>query len=236
MARVTLNPILAWFLVCLVVVSGCLPDPVPTNAETFYKRDMILEVNGFKAIGHLTVPQAAEYEFEVEARGDLDLFVLSSCHRVIALEEAGGTIFNKKKVKLKYVPAPGIEDQACPVVLEGYEVEKGRHSWGWVQFQEKEAQLIGKVRCNGKESTFKGVSSCQSQTGTIQEISFEHPVLVDWEEGCSKPHVIDDKNFRITLSKEVCIYGFLRKGMKQESDQVHRLTTLGFEKIMIRKN
>ena len=223
-------------LMIFLALFGCLPEPAKVSPDVFYKRDMILEVNGFKGLGHLTVPQSTEYDFEVEARGDLDLFVLSSCHRVIALEEAGGTIFNKKKVKLRYVPAPGIEDHACPVVLEGYEVDKSRHSWGWVQFQEKETQLLAKVRCNGKESTFKGVSSCQSQAGTIQEISFEHPVLVDWGEGCSKPHVIDDKNFRITLSPEICIYGFLRKGMKPESDQVHRLTTLGFEKIMIRKN
>ena len=220
----------------LLFLVACMPNPPEVEKDIFYRRDMEIEVNGYRGIGHLVIPFSSDgYEFEVEAKGDLDLFVFSNCHRVIPIEEAGG-IINRKKVKLKYFQAAGIEDEACPVNLEGYEVTKGRHSWGFVDFQEKNTALPAKVRCNGKEGAYKGVSTCQSQAGTVQEILFDVPVLSDWDEGCPRTFTMDDKKFKITLGKGLCKYAFLQKGMKQESDRVHRLTILGFEKIMIRKN
>jgi len=219
----------------LLAAISCIPAPPNISPEAFYKRDMILDVNGFKGLGAMVVPQADYYKFKITARGDLDLFVLSTCHRVISLEEAGeGGIFgNKRKVEIKFYPQAGIEDEACPVVLEGYELDKGRHSWGYVDFQEKKLQVLAKVRCNGEENIFKGVSVCQSSEKTLQTITFEKDMFVDFKDGCAPAKTSDNRTFSITLSPKLCIYGFIEK---EDKKAFHRLTTLGFEKIMMRKN
>ncbi len=217
---------------------SCVEVKKDINPDTFYKRDMIIEVNGYKGIGHLVVPQSDEYEFKIEARGELDLFVFSTCHRTITIEEAGdsGIFGNKKKVKIKYKQVPGIEDEACPVVLEGYEVDKGRHSWGFVDFQEKNVQAMGILKCDGKVTKFKGVSTCQSSMGNLQEIEFEEEMQSATTENCPEAVSNNKKSFKVTLGRGLCVYGFRVIKAEHMGAVFHRLTTLGFEKIMIRKN
>ena len=222
-------------ILTLFLAISCLQPGIKTDPNKIIKRDMFLSVNGVSGEGVLVVPQADEYSFLIESRGELDLFVLSTCHRTISREEAGedGIFGNKKKVKLKFKPIPGIEDSACPAVLQGFEVSPGRHSFGYVDFQSKKLQIPARVQCNGKESPSLGVSVCQGQAGTIQQIIFEKQMAAEAMPGCEVFSTENGQTFKVSLTRGICVYGFAEKENRKNQ---HRLTTLGFEKILIRKN
>ena len=181
----------------------------------------------------MVLPQQEEYSFLIESRGELDLFVLSTCHRIISIEEAGeGGIFgNKKKVRVKYRPVLGLEDEACPVILEGFEVSPGRHSFGFIDFQEKKMLGVGRLQCNGRETPVTGVGICQGQAGTVQQIIFEKPMMFAGD--CEGVTEDNPQRFKIFLSRGVCTFGFAEK---EHRENKFRLTTIGFEEILIRKN
>jgi hypothetical protein len=206
------------------------------NPDVFYKRDMLIEINDLKAQGTLVVPKSKDYWFEIEARGKLDLFTLQSCHREITREKAGeGGIFgNAKKVQLGYTQVPGLEDQGgCQVQLGGYEREKGRNSWALIDFETDDAKLPARLKCNGSTIQSSGVSICQSRAGLIQEIYFAVDTIANPPEGCEIPRPADLKTYRFTMPKGQCVLNFMEKGGDHRE---HRLTTLGYEGILIRED
>lgn len=211
------------------------------SAEVFYKRDMILEVNGVKGEGVVVAPLSPSISFYVIARGDLDLFTFTTCHREETAEDAGNvsssqgswifkrTITKKREVKSTFSPTPIEAEGGCPILLGGYEQEKGRHSWGFVDFETPDAVLPATLSCNGSVIKSKGVSICQARAGLIQSIKFENQVKVSPEPGCELGKAAGDF-FEFPISKGQCVYAFMDAEAK-----VHRLTTLGYEQILIRK-
>lgn len=202
------------------------------NPETFYKRDMHITVNQTIGDGAIVVPFGTEYHFEVEAKGKLDLFTFTSCHREITREKAGeGGIFgDKKKVRIIFHPVEGFEDtRTCPVELGGYEISRGRHSWGFVDFEHPSLKLQARVKCNGKDRTTNGVSVCQARSGLIQEISFSEDVRTSPNPKCPLDE-ISPRVYRHKSPEGRCVYAFLGR----DSGQIHRHTSLGYEQILVR--
>jgi len=116
--------------------------------------------------------------------GKLDLFTFTSCHREITQEDAGykgkflGFGRDSKMAKLEYIPVDGIENTgSCPIEFGGYEKKRGRHSWGFLITEHKGSTLPSVVKCNGRETQYRGVSGCQSRHGLIQRIEFPKPVV-----------------------------------------------------------
>jgi len=224
------------YLLFLVLLSGCAYPGKDQLAEqgVYYKRDMRIEVNGFQSEGVLVAPKAGKYKIEIKAKGELDLFTLTTCHREHTEEDAGeGGIFgSKKKVKYKYIPSKGIEDtESCPVQLGGYEKDKGRHSWGFIDFQDDAHTLPALVSCNGNQYNSSGVSVCQSKAGLLQRIEFTKPVLFDPTNNCAPLQTKDNKVFEYEIGKGECLYLF----MERDGDgKLHRHTTVGYERILIR--
>lgn len=228
-----------YILTCLLFLAGCTSVSQKLDPRLFYKRDMKIEVNGFKGEGVLVVRSANNYDFAVDARGRLDLFTFTTCHREETKEKAGegGLFGNKHKRTWNFVPVNGMEAGgiSCPVQLGGYEKVKGRHSWALVDFEHPDLTLPAKIKCNGSVYNSKGVSICQSKTGLIQEISFTTDVLTTKQkhENCPPLESKDMKVFRYEIPKGQCVYRFLTKG----GDAAwHRHTTIGYEKILIRSN
>jgi hypothetical protein len=203
----------------------------PTE-NTFYKRDIKITHNGSSYNGTAVLPESAYYDLSIEARGNLDLFTLQTCHREHVAQDAGeGGIFgNRRRVKYGYRPTPLEKNGACPVELGGYEKIQGRHSWGFVEFKDSKHKLRAQISCNGKHYGATGVSVCQSREGLIQEIQFSEPVKVFPDKECDvlKPK---GNGFEYSIMKGACIYVF-----KGESGALHRHTTLGYEDILIRGN
>lgn len=238
-------PLWGWCLVASYwllgsFLSGCAQMPVQkVDKDLYYKRDMVISVNGLQFEGALVAPKAAKYLFDVQARGKLDLFTLETCHREIAQPNAGqsGLFGDKRRVTMDFVPVPGLEDvDSCVVRLGGFERDGGRHSWGIVDFEDDRHTLQAEVRCNGERYSANGVSICQAKKGLKQEIIFPVPVIYSADPGqpqCALgPRPADDRTFRFAMPKGECVHDFLEDGPKRRR---HRLTTAGYEAILVRE-
>jgi len=210
---------------------SCASQPQKLQTEIFYKRDIQININGKEIDGVGVVPMSNEYKIEIEAKGDLDLFTLSTCHREIANERAwnSGLFPNKRKTKVNFKPTEIEIEDYCPMMLGGYEITKGRHSWGVVDFKTKEETLDARLICNGVDSNFNGVSICQAKEGLLQRIIFNTEVTVDPDEDCQLP-ILKGKIFEFSIKKGLCVYAF-----KGQNKELHRLTTVGYEHIMLRQ-
>lgn len=225
-------------LTFLLYSCGSIPDQVP-NPDFIYRRDMLLEIDGKKFEGVGVIPARDAYKFHVEARGDLDLFTFQTCHREDFAEKEWATetnrwLFIKKKIEKKretnFDFAPNfIEKKYCPLELGGYDASKGQHSWAFVDQATPEANIKAVLYCNGVESVNAGVSVCQAKVGLYQGIRFDAPVRVLPDAGCELPKT-DADYFEFPIQKGRCVYRFGRK-----NGDVHRLTTIGYEKILIRQ-
>lgn len=236
--KIGLTLILDGLAVSLILFgTSCSSVQQRLDPSVYYKRDMELRVNGFEGEGVLVVPKAESYKFEIKAKGRLDLFTLTTCHREEALEEAGqkGLFGDRKRVETVYKPVNGIEnDGLCAVQLGGYEKVKGRHSWAFIDFENESNPLPARIFCNGNVHNANGVSSCQSREGLLQQIRFTENVDFSHSVECNPPTINGGKDgverFEIKLSRGQCVYVFMRKSDKA----VHRLTTYGYQDVLIR--
>jgi len=229
------------------LISGCSTSvPQRLDPDVYYKRDMTIDMNGFKGHGTLVVPMAKNYKIEVKAKGDLDLFTFNTCHREWTKEEAfskGGWFHReKRKFRIEYKPIEGLETGlACPAQFGGFEREGGRHSWAHVDFEDDGATLPALVSCNGQRYNSRGVTVCQSKNGLIQEIKFPVKVVnskitTKAQGGLVCPVLSigkDGMTVRYKMPRRECVYRFGELGGEK---RMHRLTTIGYEKILIRTN
>lgn len=203
------------------------------DPDKIYRRDMALKVNGRAAEGVIVIPRASSYSFEIEARGKLDLFTLQSCSRELIIDAPKSDGIFGKKTKLAFTVTPDdLEVQsACPFELAGYSKDTGKHSWAMVDFETPFERLPAKLNCNGVKIASGGVSLCQSRAGLIQRIEFAEDVVFSPDKDCEIPASKDNKVFEFPLRVGYCIYAFMTK--KGEA-KVHRLTTIGYEDIILR--
>lgn len=232
-------------LFLLILFGGCSffePPEVNQNLETknFYRRDMV--INGREGVAVLALSD--KVSFHIEARGNLDLFTMVTCNQSQTKEKAwnvkqkvrsglfgwGRKLVDKQReIKFEYRPNELEKDGYCPIEFGGYEKDKGRHSWGFVDFQTPDATLPATLLCNGERIASKGVSICQSRAGLIQRIKFAEAVKVFPDVACNIGQT-EGVVFEFELPRGQCVFRFRSTVTGRE----HRLTTLGFEKILIR--
>lgn len=226
--------VITLFFSVITIGCGMLPvkkeEPQSRSLDDFYKRDLEVCFEGSCGEGVLVVPKKASYNFKIKSKGALDLFTFSTCHREETQEAVGGGWFGSdKKMDGTYIPMAGIETEYCPAYIGGYD-KKGMHSWGFIDFETDEAKLPAVLMCNGDRVKSNGVSICQSKAGLIQEIRFEKPVTVEFDAAkCKLPKSEDGKIFRFEQPRGECVLAFF-----SAEGNVHRLTLLGYDKIMIR--
>lgn len=228
-----------WRIVLIAaLVSGCTQVAQPLDPSNVYKRDVKILVDGVEHTGVAVLPGGqAKYTLEMTFAGRLDLFTLRSCHREVTQEEAGiGGIFGKKnKIKIDYLPVDPIESKSyCPLEIGGFEKDKGRHSWGFIDFKTPLETMPAVVLCNGVRQGFDGVSVCQSLVGLLQQVMFNEPMKLsldkDNAEDCPEPKTADGKLFEFYPEFGRCVYAFRALG----TGRFHRMTTIGYEHILIR--
>ena len=238
-------------LIFILLFTSCsfLKDLVPPKPNQIldpaliYKRDMILEINGKVGVGTLVVPLADKYDVEVVSSGALDMFTVETCHRSWEKQKAWNVvekksflfwsrkIEKKNEVKFEYSPSKKFEAyEYCPMRLGGYEIEMGRNSWAFIDFETPDAKLPAIIKCDGHVYNSNGVSICQSRKGLIQSIEFDNEVVVLPEPGC-EIETDSGKIFEYQINPGRCVYAFKQKN----GDLVHRLTTIGYEGVLIRR-
>lgn len=224
------------FLSVAALFSSCASVSQKLDPGTFYKRDMIITVNGFKSEGVIVVPQSESYSLDIKAKGNLDLFTMESCHREESVEDAGeGGIFGDgHRVKRTYKPVAGIETgSSCPVRLGGYERTRGRNSWALIDFEGPDTNLPAVMKCNGNVWNSRGVTVCQSKAGLIEQIEFPTKVIVNPDPNCPIKRPADLMTYRFTMSPRECVFNFMEIAIPHRE---HRLTTLGYQEILLRNN
>lgn len=215
-------------LLLIFVVQGCAMVAQNLDDTLFYRRDITLKINGVKASGATVVPEAPSYRIEGETKGTFDFLFVRSCHREYTAERQGDDFV------YTYTPRAGIEDnRACPLEIRGVEKVKGRHSFGFVDFQNRRDRLDAVLECNGSRDQYAGVSVCQAPESLIQRIIF--PVEVYAESirpECKMPEPKDLKNYEFKMPPKSCQVVFMEKASPHRT---HRLTTLGYERVVIKE-
>lgn len=211
------------------------------DANVLYKKDMIL--NGH--IGVAVFPEKDVYDFHVEARGNLDLFEMTTCHQEQSKEKAWNvkqtissglfgwgskTIDKTREVNFQYKPTPIEKAGDCSMSLRGYD-KNGMNSEFLALFESKAYTLKAEVACNGENKLFNGVGVCQSMIGNFQSLTFSRDVEVSSNCSIGAPNKIG-KYFEIPLSKEICEYVFI--GIKAPEEYFH-FVTYGYDKTMLRE-
>lgn len=216
-------------LVPLLVHCASMNPPADPEVDPnyIYKMDMDLQINNRVGNGVVVAPRSPKYNLKLKAAGKLDLFTFTNCHREMA--QASET----RDIVLDYTPISRKElSGTCPIQLGGYEKERGRHSWGFIDFEDPGYTMVADLKCNGVASLVNGVGACQSLTGLIQEITFSVPVIISPEEKCPMPVSKDKKTFEFPIITGQCVYIFM--DATKGSDRLLRLTTIGYEKILFR--
>lgn len=226
---------LKYILLIAISMLGC--DLVQqSKIDVYYRRDAIIRYGGREYLGVAVLPRSAKYDLEIEFPGNLDLFTLRNCHREQTLEEFkdNGGWFSRKenKVSITYEPVHGLETPVyCPIDLSGFDADKGRNGWGFIDFESETEKLPALVKCSGRKSVANGVSVCQSLAGLMQQIVFSIPVQTA-ESDCFKPETKDQMTFTIHSPIGRCVYVF----REMDGDKrFHRFTSIGYESILVRK-
>ncbi len=233
--------------ILLLIVTNCSSNKAISKLESskFYRRDMIIEYNKELYDGIAVLPEKEKYSLSIKSKGKLDLFIMSTCHKEETKEKAwniektvrGGLFgWGRRKIKMKnevkfdYYPTVIEADGDCSMELGGYEIEKGRHSWAFIDFENKQYQSKATLSCNGRKINSNGTSVCQARKGLVQHIKFEENMLVSPSTKCMLPR-LEGVEFEWPIVQGKCLYIFM--GSKPPY-KMHKLTTLGYESILIR--
>ncbi len=218
----------------MLLLTSCASTNQVLEQGVFYKRDVGIEVNGRTYEGVVVVPKASKYSLTMRPKGKLDLVLLRTCHREYTGEKLspgflgmGGGAF-----RYEYVPDPGLEDvRVCPLRVEVYESEKGRHSWSLIDFEHPDYAIKYTLHCNGSVSSPNGVGVCQTKAGLLQRLAFEEPIRFAPPEpvGCALPMKKNGAyEFAATLGE--CLYHF-----QTWDGRLGRLTVVGYEGVLVRE-
>lgn len=138
------------------------------------------------------------------------------------------SIIKKKQIKIFFRPTQIEQDKnACPMFLSAYERGKGRHSFGIIDFKRSNFNLEASVECDGVTTAQAGVSLCQGKINSFQRIKFKDTPELFASDKCKQDIRPTANGFEIMIKKDLCVYLF--KG----NNQYHRLTTFGFEDVLI---
>ncbi len=194
---------------------------------------MVLEINGEEFTGVAVPKRAKIYKIKVKAKGKIDMITYRSCHRDDSFEKPKTGWGSKYSHTYIYDPVVGVENgRGCLLDIGAFEKKKGRNSWATVDFDTEIENLPAVLKCNGKKlnTKEKSVSICQARTGTIQKIKFKERVKVNPDnERCSVMKTNDELTYTFTMPLNECTYYF---GTRHNN--FHRLTTIGYESILIR--
>ena len=202
------------------------------DPNVYYARDMDVIVNDVLFKGVAVPKKAATYHIKVKTPGVISMITVRSCHREFTFEPDKSFWSSGKKYEFDYTPNQLEKSSGCPIDIGAYEDStSGRHSWAIIFFSSAE-KIQARLECNGGTlSTSGGISACQAHAGTLQAIHFDHRVKVSPDnERCNVMKTLDEKDYQYIIAPEECAYYFC-----DQIGECHRLTTLGYTGLLVRK-
>ncbi len=214
-----------FFLLTFVLSCSSLPEQ-KLDPNVLYKRDMAITINGKSWTGVAVAPQADKYDIKINTVGRNDNFTFTTCHREESIKN------QRNDVTFVFTPRKGLEDgDSCIADMGGFDKDKGRHSWGLVDFENPAYRVQASLDCNGQAVEANGVAVCQSLAGLRQRIKFKYPVKISPSVGCRMLTPADELNFVFEMVRGKCVYEFWEPSFSRR----FRLTTFGYEQILIRQ-
>lgn len=211
-------------LMLFLFFSSCSELTQKLSPEVFYSYD--LQINQVRGSG--TVPFAEKYTFDITSPAEMDLLVITTCHREYTVQP--------KTKTYTYSYAPMLEKyHFCPIYFSAYNRE-GRTSFGMILAESPKYKLPAIIECNGRIWSPVGTAVCESKAGLKQRITFDVPVMTaapvagpsSRTEPC--PPLQGNQAFEFALPARECIYQFKNK----ETEQGFLLYTIGHEQIIYR--
>ena len=138
----------------MLVLASCedgIEQGTVLTSLDYPKYDAIL--NGYEGIA--VFPEEDIYKMHFEGKGDLDAFILTTCHRESTKEKAWNVkstiryglfgwgkrvIDNKREIEFDYKPTYIESGGDCIMLLQGFEVA-GKNSYFAADFENKKYQL-----------------------------------------------------------------------------------------------
>lgn len=215
-------------------MSGCTldlstpVDPGPVRVldpKAKIRMTMALKVNGQAIMGMGVVKRAASYAIEGRTAGSFDLLKIRTPHREIVGEDQG------EDFDYRYIPDPTMEMGYGAMLIEGNDKGKGRHSLGFLDFEDDAFRLMAMVRCNGVALMAVGVAVCQSKSDLVQAVEFSEDVVIAGDEGCAAPLELGAHQFEFKLKAGLCVYR-----VRAKSGLELRFTTYGYDTLGLEKD
>jgi hypothetical protein len=221
----------AFLLLWLTSCAATMPQQL--DEGTFYKRDAQVDVNGTHFEGAGVAAFSQKYQLVFTPKGVTDLLMIRTCHREFTAEGIAPGWFGKGQFRYQYDPVAEVEDtRVCPMRMDAYESDKGRHSWVFLDFESPGYLVPAHLVCNGSESDVHGVGVCQAKVGTVQRIDFKEPMR--WapaEPECEPPKKVPGAfAYELSAAKGECLYLF-----DTQDGRLGRLTLIGYEGVLVRE-
>lgn len=216
-------------LLCLAL-SGCASVRQDVKTNVFYQRDIkVCDDNQDCQVGVGVFKTKSEHKFWIKSQGNIDLGSVATCHREFLARDTHSD-FN-----FDYVPSPGMEDIAdCPMQVTTFDKSKGRNGWGFFVFEHPARTLPATMYCNGVVTKADGASICQSRVGFKEAIEFDREVYVSPDPECElrdEKGTLPNKAKRFAFFLPPHICGIIFKDAV--SGQIHRMTTVAYEDILL---
>lgn len=229
-------------LILALFIQGCTLFPKEAAHKldplVYYKNDMCFSYEGGSFCGVGVIPQEDSTKIRVNAKADIEKFVLTTCHREIDTDNPDKGLRRKDGIVYLDIQPTIEKNRACPYYFGSFNRE-GKHARGIVAIRSPAYQLTAKVNCNGEVADATGVFVCQSKEGLTQKITFNERVVVgppvkgpaQRSEPC--PQLVPTSSGKVieynTPPRE-CLYAIV--GV--ESKKAMQLYTVGYEQLIIR--
>lgn len=197
--------------------------PDPSVRDKFYKRTLVMEINGKRCVGACVVPKALTYKITLKFDAFVDRIRWNTCHSFNHI------VTRTKEYKFTYSPVPELESRkSCLLAIEGLS-HHANHQWGILEFEGYEGLTIpATLYCDGAYEKPTGVGICQSLQGLTQRIIFKQAMEVVHPERCPKPRQVDRGfTWDFDTGPNYCIYRFYDKRHYKQ----FRLITVGFDEV-----
>lgn len=220
--------------VMIFLSESCSTIQTNMDATKKYKQDLYIENKEFSGVGMLVLPKKDLYSIIFESDGKMDAFFFRTCSREIFIEDARRGL-NRKQVQVNYRPNEIEATTTCPAHVQAVS-QDGGYSVGFVDFENGIDTVKARLMCGEHIQSVNGASVCQGRVGLIQKIDFDEEMVVSPYMGCenikSENGTWQGKGFIINIERDYCSFVFMQK---KGEHKTHRLTTYGYEDILIRR-
>jgi hypothetical protein len=216
----------AVILLVIFMFSSCAKVSTIPTIDKVYKMDLFMSSGAQEGMGTLMLPRQDSYAIQVESDGKINLLTFRTCSREISVQDPRQGL-SRKRFTIKYTPNEVERSGVCQSEVMALNIG-GQNSLGFIDYQDADTTLPAENICGGITEKTIGVSICQEREGMLEKIKFDVEVMADPTD-C----ILDKtrgREFTYSIKRGRCIMAFIEV---KKPNRVHRLTTLGYQELLM---